>query len=231
MQRAADFGRGSFSYIGDLSEVSTAMQALFAKLEHPSMRDIQLTWQGRGALEVEPRRLPDLYLGEPLLLALKGEDLDGELLVSGARDGAPWQRLIDLGQAESQRVGVHALWARERIKSIMASSNTTTQDQRREAVLKIALEHQLISPYTSLVAVEQRPARPMDASLHGGDLPVSLPAGWSAQGVFGAMPSTASGAPLYLLLGVGLLSLAWIATHFAPRINGLRCNGFGSSRA
>ncbi|MEJ2619578.1 MAG: VWA domain-containing protein [Candidatus Thiodiazotropha sp.] len=36
MQRAADFGRGSFSYIGDLSEVSTAMQALFTKLEHPS---------------------------------------------------------------------------------------------------------------------------------------------------------------------------------------------------
>jgi Ca-activated chloride channel family protein len=231
MQRAADFGRGSFSYIGDLSEVSTAMQALFAKLEHPSMRDIQLTWQGRGALEVEPRRLPDLYLGEPLLLALKGEDLDGELLVSGARDGTPWQRLIDLGQAESQRVGVHALWARERIKSIMASSNTTTQEQRREAVLKIALEHRLISPYTSLVAVEQRPARPMDASLHGGDLPVSLPAGWSAQGVFGSLPSTASGAPLYLLLGIGLLSLAWIATHFAPRINGLRCTGFDSSRA
>ncbi|MEJ2619577.1 MAG: hypothetical protein P8163_04810 [Candidatus Thiodiazotropha sp.] len=49
--------------------------------------------------------------------------------------------------------------------------------QRRQAVLKIALEHQLISPYTSLVAVEQRPARSKDASLQGGDLPVSLPAG------------------------------------------------------
>ncbi|MCG7895040.1 MAG: marine proteobacterial sortase target protein [Candidatus Thiodiazotropha taylori] len=220
MQRAADFGRGSFSYIGDISEVSSTMQALFAKLENPSMRDIRLDWQGRGELDVEPGRLPDLYLGEPLLLALKGSDLDGQLRVVGERDGALWKRLVDLNQGETQRSGVHALWARQRIKSIMASTSTTTPQQRREAVLRIALEHQLISPYTSLVAVEKTPTRPLHESLKGGDLPVSLPAGWSAQAVFGQLPRTATGAPLNLLLGIALLGLAWITLRFAPRITG-----------
>ncbi|MCG8485999.1 MAG: marine proteobacterial sortase target protein [Chromatiales bacterium] len=223
MRRAADFGRGSFSYIGDLSEVSSAMQKLFTKLEHPSMRDIRLDWQGRGELEVEPQRLPDLYLGEPLLLALKGADLDGRLQVTGERGETLWRRLVDLGNGETRRSGVHALWARERIKSIMASTAITLQ-QRREQVLKIALEHQLVSPYTSLVAVEKTPVRPADESLHGGDLPVSLPAGWSAQAVFGPLPRTATWAPTYLLIGMALLGLAWIALWLGSRVNGNRLN-------
>lgn len=223
MQRAADFGRGSFSYIGDLSEVSSAMQKLFTKLEHPSMRDIRLDWQGRGELEVEPQRLPDLYLGEPLLLALKGADLDGRLQVTGERGETLWRRLVDLGNGETQRSGVHALWARERIKSIMASTAITPQ-QRREQVLEIALEHQLVSPYTSLVAVEKTPVRPADESLQGGDLPVSLPAGWSAQAVFGPLPRTATWAPIYLLIGMALLGLAWIALRLGSRANGSRLN-------
>lgn len=220
MQRAADFGRGSYSYIGKLSEVSETMQTLFEKLEHPSMRDIRLEWQGRGPLEVEPQRLPDLYLGEPLLVALKGDDLDGELMISGDREGTPWRRLVDLRKDQAHRTGVHSLWARERIKRLMASAAQLTQEQRRAAVLSVALEHQLISPYTSLVAVEKIPVRPQDAELQGGDIPVSLPAGWSPKAVFGRLPQTATSGPLYLLCGVGVMLLAWFVSRFGLRISG-----------
>ena len=76
---------------------------------------------------------------------------------------------------------------------------------RRQAVIQIALEHQLVSPYTSLIAVEQTPARPATAPLKGGPVPLNLPAGWSARHVFGGLPQTATAAPLSLLLGLLLL--------------------------
>ena len=69
MQRAADFGRGTFTYIGDLSEVGERMRTLFEKLEYPAMRNLRLTRNDGEPMDVLPARLPDLYLGEPLMLA------------------------------------------------------------------------------------------------------------------------------------------------------------------
>ncbi len=44
MERAATFGRGSFTHIGMPSEVSQRMGELFAKLENPVLADIELVW-------------------------------------------------------------------------------------------------------------------------------------------------------------------------------------------
>ena len=216
MQRAADFGRGSFSYIGDLSGVSGSMQTLFAKLEHPSMRNIRLEWLGSGTLDVEPQRLPDLYLGEPLLLAIKGDILDGELIVAGERADNPWRRRVKMSERQEQRPGIHALWARQRIDSLMASPASMSREMKRQAVLELALDHQLVSPYTSLVAVEKEPVRPPEEVVRGGSVPVSLPQGWSGQAVFGTLPQTATKAPLYLLAGVLLLILGWLIQRATP---------------
>jgi Ca-activated chloride channel family protein len=79
----------------------------------------------------------------------------------------------------------------------------------RQPVLKLALEHRLVSRYTSLVAIERTPIRPADAPLKSGALPVRLPAGWSASAVFGRLPGTATPAPLFLMLGLACLALAW----------------------
>ncbi|MES9928283.1 MAG: marine proteobacterial sortase target protein [Candidatus Thiodiazotropha sp. 6PDIVS] len=226
MQRAADFGRGSFSYIGDQSGVTLTMQTLFEKLEYPSMRNIQLEWRGKGQIEVEPQRLPDLYLGEPLQLALKGDDLEGRLIVTGDRDGKPWTRDIEISRGQNHRTGVHSLWARERIKTVMASTATTTQEERREQVLQLAMDHKLISAYTSLVAVEKRPVRPLDEDLQGGVIPVSLPAGWSPKAVFGRLPQTATTGPLYLLSGVLLILLAWLVYGIGSKMSGKQKPGF-----
>ena len=44
MRKAAQFGRGTFTFIGRQSEVETKMRALFARLEKPMLRNIDLTW-------------------------------------------------------------------------------------------------------------------------------------------------------------------------------------------
>lgn len=205
MQRAADFGRGSFTYIGDLTEVEERMRSLFEKLEYPAMRNLHLSHQDGQALVVLPTRLPDLYLGEPLLLALKSSRLDGGLTIGGERDGTPWRHTVMLAQG-GERNGLHRLWARRRIRQLMeGEGRESSAEQRRQAVTALALKHQLVSAYTSLVAVEQVPARPATEKLKGGMMPVNLPQGWDAPHVFGKLPQTATPAPLSLLLGLMLL--------------------------
>jgi Ca-activated chloride channel family protein len=83
----------------------------------------------------------------------------------------------------------------------------------RGAVLALALEHRLVSQYTSLVAVDRVPRRPPSDGLRSAALPTHLPAGWSASAVFGRLPGTATPAPLYLLLGLGLSVLAWFSAR------------------
>ena len=44
MTKAAQFGRGTFTFIGDTSEVQEKMAALFRKLESPVLTDIAVDW-------------------------------------------------------------------------------------------------------------------------------------------------------------------------------------------
>lgn len=209
MQRAAQFGRGSFTYIGDLSEVADRMQALLEKLQHPAMSHISLTWQGAGDIDVEPKRLPDLYLGEPLMISLKGKRLEGSLALQGSRGGEVWEQSVTL-ESSGQATGLHTLWARRRIASLRAlPEDELAKDAKRQRVTDLALKHQIISPYTSLVAVEKRIARPQGEGLKGAMMPVNLPAGWHGSSVFGRLPQTASPAPLLFMVG-GLLLALWI---------------------
>jgi len=105
------------------------------------------------------------------------------------------------------------LLARERISSLMDQMRGgTPEDEIRQAVLKLALEHQLVSRYTSLIAVDKTPARTAEALLKSTSLPTQLPEGWTMEGVeaetHGELPRGATNARLDLLVGALLLLLA-----------------------
>ena len=69
MTKAAQFGRGTFTYVGDLREVQEKMAGLFAQIESPVLKDVSIRWPDGTAVETFPARVPDLYLGEPIVVA------------------------------------------------------------------------------------------------------------------------------------------------------------------
>jgi Ca-activated chloride channel family protein len=60
-----------------------------------------------------------------------------------------------------------------------------TPEEADKTVLALALEHQLVTRLTSLVAVDKTPSRPDGAPLKLTELPLNLPAGWDFAKVFG----------------------------------------------
>ena len=209
MSRAAAMGRGTFAYIGKYTEVKEKMMNLFAKLEHPVISDLRLELAGSDKeIEGYPSPLPDLYLGEPLVLAVRTDWENSTLRLTGTRHGQPWETLVDT-TTYGKREGIGALWARKKIRSEMESLALGADPEKvREEVLKTALEHHLVSKYTSLVAVDDVVSRPKEATEVSAAVKTHLPQGWQAAAVFGGGPQTASPAALRLLVGVALLAMA-----------------------
>jgi Ca-activated chloride channel family protein len=212
MSRAATMGRGTFSYIGKGAEVKEKMTTLFTKLEHPLISDLRLELAGtEEEIEGYPLPIPDLYLGEPLVLAVRTGWENAVLRLTGTRLGEPWQTLVDTS-TYGRREGIGALWARKKIRSQMeALALGADREKVREEVLKTALEHHLVSKYTSLVAVDSVVSRAKEEKkVKEVQAPVKthLPQGWQATAVFGGGSQTASPAAMRLLVGVCLLALA-----------------------
>ena len=218
MTRAAKFGRGTFTYIGKVDEVKQKMAQLFSKLESPVLRDISVHLKDTDKVEIWPKRIPDLYLGEPLLLAIRMQHPLAKLNLTGMLDGQSWSRKIGLKGGASSK-GVHLLWARRKIADLMdQKARGSDEGEIRKAVLDLALTHKLVSKYTSLVAVDKTPARPVNQSLQRKHIATNLPHGWNANKVFGSMPQSATPAPLNFLLGLFGLLIGWLAKKYEALI-------------
>lgn len=208
MAKAAQFGAGSFTYIGRIEEVKETMDALFAKLEAPVLKGVRIDWGRAEDLQAWPRQIPDLYAGEPVMVLFSAARLHGDLAISGIAGDHAWQARVPLAPAQGENA-LSGLWARERIGALMDELRGGAPEKEiREAVLKLALEHQLVSRYTSLVAVDKTPARSAEAQLKSASLASNLPEGWVYEGVFGELPRGATGLRFDLLAGTLLLLLA-----------------------
>lgn len=205
MERAASFGRGSSTFIGQPSEVAQRIGDLFAKIENPVLTDIKLVWPDPDA-ETWPQRVPDLYAGEPVVLVSRMGTTHGRLAMSGVRGDGAWEADVGLKNGD-ERAGVNRLWARRKISALMDRKAAGESEATiREQVLEVALDHHLVSKYTSLVAVDVTPTRPESEGVSTRPVPTNLPAGWQFGKVFGAMPRGGTDARLHLL--IGLLGLA-----------------------
>jgi len=205
MERAASFGRGSFTHIGTPTEVTARMQELFEKIENPVLADVELRWPDPAA-ETWPQRVPDLYAGEPVVVAARLAVADGNLVVSGLRADAPWEVEVPL-EIGKVRAGVNRLWARRKIADLMdRRARGVPEDEVRSQVVEVALVHHLVSKYTSLVAVDVTPTKPDWASLKTGAVPTNLPAGWQYSKVIGSLPQGGTAGRMHLLTALLVLA-------------------------
>jgi len=214
MNQAARVGRGTPTFIGSVSEVGDRMSTLLRQLSMPQMADLAVSWQGADGQPLAseevlqmPARLPDLYAGEPLAVAVQTSTVPSAAVITGRLGGRDWHSRIGL-RAGLPDTGVHGLWARRRIDDLQAAlMQGESADTVRDAVTEVAVKHHLVSRYTSLVAVDRTPSRPAHESLERRDAPINLPAGWNADTVFGRLPGTATPALAWLLYGIVSLLL------------------------
>ena len=180
--RLAALGRGSFTAIDSGGKVASAMGSLFSKLESPMLQQIDVQWSDPAA-ESWPARVPDLYLGEPLVIAARSSNDAGPVTVSGLRDGSAWQDSFPAA-AEVKGAGIDKLWARKKIAALKDSLlEGADAAEVRRTIAQLGLGHHLVTDYTSLVAVDETATAPAGIELVSKVLPVNPPRQQSYAGV------------------------------------------------
>jgi Ca-activated chloride channel family protein len=184
MTRAAELGRGTFTHIGSVEQVEERMRGLFAKLENPAVTNLTAKFSDAAA-DITPAAIPDLYRDEPLVLAAKLDKLTGSVEIKGRIGDRPWVVTLPLANAAEGK-GLSKLWARRKIADAEVARTTQAgPEDADKTILALALEHQLVTRLTSLVAVDKTPSRPQGEPLKVSELPINLPSGWDFAKVFG----------------------------------------------
>lgn len=237
MRQAASFGRGTFTYIGNINEVSEKMNALFQQLQYPTLTDIQVGLPSAQAAEIYPNPIADLYLGQPVVAHIKTDSAptNSDISISGQMQGQPWvntpkisKRIKNTETTEITEAtppansGLDKLWAREKINRLNTLNISSGDPHRHDAEIeKLGLAYQLVTAKTAFVAVEERISRDTTTTaMKTKAVPNQMPAGNSM-----SFPRTATSSTLTLILGIVCLWLAgllWFVDACRHRTNGNR---------
>ena len=220
LDKVSRSGKGTFTYIGNVDEVQERMNGLFEKIEHPVFVDLALDLP--GDVETYPSPIPDLFAGEPLVIFGRSSGPLPDRTSLTGKAGVREEMLsipLDAGAA-TEEPAIPTLWARSKVSRLMddymfgtgGSDDEFLRQERKQDIIDIAIEHKLLTQFTSFVAVEHRIINP-GGKTRLSTIPTELPEGWTLEEVdrekepvkLAYLPQTASPAPLLSLIGMVLL--------------------------
>jgi hypothetical protein len=171
------------------------IDAFYDRIAAPLITDLTVDWGGLTVHEVTPARIPDLFAGQPIALLARYEGTgEAAVTVRGKRAGSPvsFNVPVALPTEAGGNPALGRLWARARIRELMARQHGGEQAQLVAEITRLALRHALVSRYTSFVAVDRK----VDGSgvIRTYHVPVEMPEGVSYEAVFESELDAAAGA-------------------------------------
>ena len=212
MSEAAKVGKGSFTYINDINQVGQKMRGLFAQINHPVLSDIQFDFPAN--VEFYPDNIPDLYTDQPLLVTYKGSTWGDTIMASGNLTKANWSTTFPPAMLSStfrdyQRkpTGLNVLWAKNKIEQLTSQRRKSDDREKfNQAIESTALTHHLVSEFTSLVAVDVTPSRPLNVEPKDASIANNLPFGMPKNML--VLPQTATTGQLRFIVGLLLIVIS-----------------------
>jgi Ca-activated chloride channel family protein len=214
MSKAAKFGRGTYTYINDLSKVQSKMAELFAKITKPVLRDVQIDWP--VDVEQYPARIPDLYAGEPINVMVRSSKPISNVAVKGTMLNTPWAQSLNIKNNRGvQARNLDTVWARQKVAKLMDQYHTgeLRQEQVKPLIVTLGIDHHILTKFTAFVAVEAFPSKPQGLDAKHKNLPNLMPKGSTMPA-----PNTATPATLFSMIGALMMLLGLVIRR------GFRCN-------
>ena len=156
LERMAREGRGAVAWLGPADSGAEIMGAFFERISHPAMTDLAIDWGSMRVSDVYPSRAPDLFVGRPVFVTGKFSGQPGAVTVSGLAGNETQQFVIDPAGADAASSNISKIWARLRIADL-SDRQAWENDPHGELgveIMQTALRYQLMSAYTSFVAVD-----------------------------------------------------------------------------
>ena len=188
LRKVSKYGRGTYTFINSVSEVESKIETLLEKVDNPILTDLAFEYEGNP--DLYPNPIQDLYHDEPLILFGKvhqPSSREHATLKGNMSDGpVQFPLTLDWSHAASSPA-IPTLWARSKISDLMDEYHLGDKSKKDE-ILDLAVNHHILTKFTSFVAVEQQIVNPLSELLTVA-VPTDLPHGWVYDAVFGSPKS------------------------------------------
>ena len=157
LQAIASLGGGSWRAVSGEKGPRVIATELLQEISQPSLRDIQIQFQGLQVAAVYPEQLPNVPAGRQQVILGRylpeGRDQVGEVIVTGKLNGETvrYRSRVTLADAESGNSFIPRLWARSHLDHLLAQGGSQSiQDE----IIAMSEEFHIMTPYTSLLVLE-----------------------------------------------------------------------------
>ncbi|WP_028580467.1 VIT and vWA domain-containing protein [Desulfogranum japonicum] len=203
----AKSGQGEPFIVTDPDMAPATAQHFRDYISAPVLTNIQVTANNFTMYDVEPQKFPDLFAQRPVLVFGKwrGEP-NGVLEISGAGGNGPFHQSYQVTEATIvQDRGLEYLWARTRISRLSDFAQNNINPEHVAEVTTLGLTHNLLTAFTSFVAVDERIRNP-HTQAEDVTQPLPLPKGVSNASIGnGSMHRVPEPELIFLLPFIGLV--------------------------
>ncbi len=185
-------------------------------VEAPVLTGVTARFEGLDVYDVQPLALPDVLAERPVLVFGKWRgNAGGQLVVQGRSASGPYSQTVQIPNHltlhnTQNTSALRYLWARHRIADLSDQESLEGGSSQRKAITELGLQYNLLTQYTSFLAVDQVVRNPQAADTPAVNQPVPLPQGVSNLAVGGEVPSTPEpeelGAVLVMLSVLAMLA-------------------------
>ncbi|MGK0278847.1 MAG: Ca-activated chloride channel family protein [Litorivivens sp.] len=154
----------------DAAEVASQLKEY---IQYPMMTDIKIDAQNADLYEVMPKHIPDLMAGRPIYFFGKYEGNEVPTFeIKGTQDKKDFEKTL---VPSSTRTGAALpyLWARETIKMMDDYGIVNARGDTEERITELGLAYNLLTTYTSFVAVDHEVVA--DGKIRRVNQPLPLP--------------------------------------------------------
>ncbi len=185
----ARVGMGEPFVITKPDEAPAQAERFRRMIQSPVLTRVQVDFDGFKTDDVEPVSIPDVLAERPVIVFGKWRgDARGKITLSGTSGNGTHREIIDVKAVKPSRenAALRYLWARHRIAILSDYNRLRPDDGRIREVTDLGLQYNLLTAYTSFVAVDTQVrntgGRPTTIKQ-----PLPLPQGVSDYAVGGAM--------------------------------------------
>jgi Ca-activated chloride channel family protein len=189
----ARVGMGEPFIITKQEEAPAQAERFRKMIQSPVLTRVKVNFQGFSPYDVEPLAVPDVLADRPVVVFGKWRGpRNGKITLSGVSGNGSYREALDVATTKPMKSnsGLRYLWARHRIALLSDYNKLRPNDQRTREVTDLGLTYNLLTAYTSFLAVDT------EARNQGGEQatirqPLPLPQGVSDYAVGGARMSLA----------------------------------------
>ncbi len=153
----ARVGRGAAAFVGLDEGSSKAVDGFYEQVKHTALAEIKIDWGGLKVKDVYPKRLPDLFVGRPIMISgrFAGKN-PGEIKISGMAGGKRQSYTVKLDLAENgaRHEGIRYVWARHKIAELSLAEIYNPCKELKDELIRFSTENRVLCQHTAFLAVD-----------------------------------------------------------------------------